>query len=323
MSKLLRVGVIGLGSRWRLRYRPALLHLRDQFAVRAVCDQVRRRAVREARRLGCAAAAGPTTMLEGGDLDALLLCDRQWFGLWPLQVACRAGKPVFCAVPPDQDEAHAEAVLRQVQESRLPVLVETALRQAPAIVRLQELLASQLGPAQAVLGELVLPRRQRRGSEGRTATILDLFGTAGTSLLDCCARLLGGQAVSVVAGRSPCGLLATLLLELDGGRSVQLMRWGGPEARRSLRLRVAAERGSARLEMPGGLHWSDGAGRHTLMPRSEAFPGVAPLLRFHDLVVEGRAPEPNLADLVRALGWLRAAARSVAEGRRIALGDGG
>ena len=71
MSTRLRVGVIGLGRRWR-RYRHALEALRKRVAVRAVCYQVARRAEDEARRLGCAAAAGPADLLERDDVDAAL-----------------------------------------------------------------------------------------------------------------------------------------------------------------------------------------------------------------------------------------------------------
>src|SRR5438067_8986693 len=87
----LRLGVIGLGAAWRKRYRPALLALADHFLIEIVCDQVLGRAERVARELGCAAAAGPAELLESGRVDALLLADLQWFGLWPVELACRAG----------------------------------------------------------------------------------------------------------------------------------------------------------------------------------------------------------------------------------------
>src|SRR5438270_187051 len=120
MSTRLRVGVIGLGRRWR-RYRRALEALRKRVTVRAVCDQVARRAEAEARRLGCAAAAGPVDLLERDDVDAALLLGRQWFGLWPLEHACRVGKPVFCAVPLTADEEHADDLRRRVADAGLPV----------------------------------------------------------------------------------------------------------------------------------------------------------------------------------------------------------
>src|SRR6516165_3280593 len=98
----LRVGIIGLGRRWRRRYRPALEALRDRYEIKAVCDEVRARAVHEGRHLGCA-AMGPGGLVARDDLDALLLCSRQWFGLWPVERAAQTGLPVFCAMPLEAD----------------------------------------------------------------------------------------------------------------------------------------------------------------------------------------------------------------------------
>src|SRR5207237_4199630 len=98
MSAPLRVGVIGLGPRWQRRYKPALLALRRMYEVRVLFDQIPQQATREARRLGCDAVTGITSLLESDDVDAVLLLDSQWFRLWPIEQACRCGKPVFCGV---------------------------------------------------------------------------------------------------------------------------------------------------------------------------------------------------------------------------------
>src|SRR5271166_5500917 len=95
VSMRLRVGVIGLGRRWR-RYRRLLARLRDHVEVRAVCDQIAHRAEIEARQFDCAAAAGPVELLERPDVQAVLLLDAQWYGLWPLEHACRINKPILC-----------------------------------------------------------------------------------------------------------------------------------------------------------------------------------------------------------------------------------
>ena len=52
MPNPLRLGVIGLGRRWRRRYRPALQDLADSFTVVGLYDQVQVRAEREAQALG-------------------------------------------------------------------------------------------------------------------------------------------------------------------------------------------------------------------------------------------------------------------------------
>src|SRR2546422_237927 len=119
-----QIGVIGLGRLWRKRYKPALARMGDCFQVRAVCDQVQAVAEMEGKRLGCQAVLGPTALLENKDVHALLLVDSQWFGLWPIEVACRLGKPVYCCGSPAEEGNHAEALVQQVRDSRLPVMVE-------------------------------------------------------------------------------------------------------------------------------------------------------------------------------------------------------
>ncbi|HXG08591.1 MAG TPA: Gfo/Idh/MocA family oxidoreductase [Gemmataceae bacterium] len=322
MTKRLRVGVIGLGRRWQKRYRPALLKLSDRFEVRALCDGVYQRAINEAHRLGCDAVAGPTQLLEGEDIDALLLLDPPWYRLWPLEAACRAGRPVFCCATPEQDEVHADALCRQVQESRLPVMLEMALRFVPATLRLRELLETRLGPARTVLVELIQPAQEEAASDGEAAAarLRNLLGGRGVGLLDWCAHLLGEEPANVLAGGGT-GPLTTLLLEFGGGRSAQITHWRAPGARRALRLRVAAERGSAMVEPPARLQWNDEDGRHAhvLPPRQQL--GQMLLERFHRTLTDSQAPEPNLADACRVLGWLKAAVRSLAEGQRVALNE--
>src|SRR5213592_4845654 len=89
----LRIGVIGLGRRWP-RYRQALEALAGEAHVQAVCDAAAAVAQEEARRLGCAAAGSVIELVERDDVEAVLLTGGQWFGLWPLAHAARAGKPI-------------------------------------------------------------------------------------------------------------------------------------------------------------------------------------------------------------------------------------
>src|SRR5262249_16625114 len=135
MAKL-GVGIIGLGRRWRKRYRPALHALRDRYRIRAVYDGVRRRGERTARLLGCRAMVGAVELLERADIEAVLIFDAGWHGLWPLEAACQFNKPVYCAVPLDADAKHAEAVCRRVTEAKLAVMPALWPRFAPATVQL-------------------------------------------------------------------------------------------------------------------------------------------------------------------------------------------
>jgi predicted dehydrogenase len=307
----LRVGVIGLGRRWR-RYRPALAALRGHLEVRAVCDQVLRHAAVEARRMRCAAAAGCVELLTRGDVDALLLLDAQWFGLWPLGRACQAGKPVFCAVPPDGE---ADALRAQVRDAGLPVLMALAPVLAPAAVRLRDLLTHRLGPARLVRGDGWLDARRSESTDVlRSALVLPLL--AG------CAALFDAEPQSVwtVADDGPA--FATLVLAFGTGRLAQVNLWSGPAVRTACRIEVVAEKGTAAAELPGRLRWQDDDGRHEQRLRPCPLE-QSQLDRFVTALRTNQPLRPNFEDACRALAWLHAARQSRDEGRRVTLASGG
>jgi predicted dehydrogenase len=208
------VGIIGLGRRWR-RYRPALAALRDRLAVRAVCDQRPIRAERAARELGCHAAAGPTDLLDRDDVDAALLLDAQWFGLWPVEQAARVGKPVFCAVPISRDDAHADEVMRRVRDAGLPAMAAMGPSLCPAVTRLRELLATKLGP----------PRLVRCGGCGPGRGRPD--GAVLPALMHACAALMGGEPAGVRAVAAADARIVSGWMDFPGGRVVQLSVWDG------------------------------------------------------------------------------------------------
>jgi len=297
MTNALRIGVIGLGSRWRKRYQPALRALHKRFAVKAVCDAVRERAAAEASHLHCHAAGGPTALLERDDVDAVLLSDWQWFGLWPVELACRFAKPVFCGCPLESDDAHADRVVRKAEESRLPVMVAMAPRFAAETALLREILEAQLGPARRVLCDAIRPCRAGHPDAAKPAV----------ALLDWCASLLGGEAVRIMLTGMEQG--SQLLLDFGGGRQAEVIHRRWPGVRR-LRLEVLAERGRVAAELPGRVYWTATDGRHIhLMNRRQPI-GRLLLERFHRTVTAGDMAGPTLRDAHRVLGWLRAAARS-------------
>ena len=302
MTQPVRIGVIGLGRRWRKRYRPALRLVTDHFKVCGVYDQLRRRAVSVAKEIGCDAAQGVVELLNRVDLDAVLLLDPQWFGLWPLEVACRAGKPVFCCPGLECDEEHADALLRQVQASALPVLMEFAPRFAAATARCRELLRDQLGPARLLMCESVQPdvmsRGHRPSSRARTASV-------ASSLCDWCSFLLDAEPIGASCLHKET--LTSVLLDFADGRAAQINRWRAPAARRTLRLRAVAERGSLRVVLPDRVSWQDDSGRHSDKMTSPRPLGVVLLERFHGVLRGGQAAQPSLADAHRIMGCLRCA----------------
>ena len=323
MDKVLRLGIIGLGRRWHKRYKPALRVLREGFAVRALCDQIQERATREARRMACASAAGPTQLLERDDVDAILLLDDQWFRLWPVERACEVGKPLVCAASLEQDDAHADRLYGQVQGRRLRIMMEMMPRVAPVTARLRTLLETELGAPRLLFcevhrpGQVVSEREFGRAAEpGRVAS---LVGGRGIALLDWCAGLLGEEPLNVTARSLQPGGFSSLLLEFAGGRGVQVIHRNWVADRPMLRLQVLAERGSALVEWPHQVSWATREGFYSHALRRQRPLTQLLLERFREAVQEDRPPEPSLGDAYRVLGWLRLAACSQEEGRVVPI----
>jgi predicted dehydrogenase len=292
------LGIIGLGRRWR-RCRPSLTRLHERFEIRAVCDPVARRAEAEARRLGCAAAAGPADLLGRDEVEAVLLLGRPWYGLWPLEYACAVGKPVFCAVPLAQD-LHADVVAERVRACGLPVMMAQPCAASPALDRLRGLLTERLGPPRLVRIEQALPPSRRPGAD-----LLQASPTA--ALLAICGRLLGASPDSVSLRSMGDAGLVTLVLQAEGGRAAQVSLWTGVEA--SCRVEVVAEKGTAVAHLPRRVRWSDAEGEHMqrLPPQSSL---DALLGRFADALDAGQPPRPGIEDACETLAWSRAAVRA-------------
>lgn len=305
----LRVGVIGLGRRWRC-YRRLLARLRDHVEVRAVCDQIARRAENEARQFDCAAAAGPVELLERHDIEAVLLLDAQWYGLWPLEYACGTNKPILCTSSPAGDEAHADALHERIQTSGLRVLMALPSLLAPATRHLRELLTHRLGQARLVRVDWSAAPLPPGG---------DLLGNAAVlPLLAACAWLLDDKPRSVWTVDGDGASFVTLMLRFGSDRLAQVNLWAAPTGRTPPRLEVVTESGTATAELPRQLRWRDTDGQHSqrLPPRSVE---QTSLERFILALRAGQPLRPSFEDTHQALTWLRAAVRSRTEGTCISL----
>jgi predicted dehydrogenase len=287
MAGRLRVGVIGLGRRWRRHDRAALAALRGEVRVRAVYDPRRRTAEREARALGCRAADSLTGLLAAADIDAVVLADASWFRLWPLEQAARLGKPFLLGDLAALADSAAAALAERVREQKLPTVAVLPARLDPAYARLLDLLRGELGPARLVLGET--------GSRSIPG---------GLRLIDACLGLFGGEPDR--AGPLPTlagGPAGRSLLWADG-RAAHLAFAPAQAAPSRPGLHVLAERGTATLVLPGRLAWAVGPVR-----RTERFAGPAlpvRLLAGFIRAARGDAPAvPAFADAVRAAAWLR------------------
>jgi len=314
MTERLRVGVLGLGRRWR-RCLALLPQLRGVLEVVAVADPRPGRARRAARAAGCAAADGVTDLLERDDVAAVLLADAPWYGLWPLEVAARLGKPVLCAASLAA-EADADALHRTVRDAGLPVLMGLPGAEAASLARLTALLGGAFGLARLVRAECVL-----RAPEGRQVGGADLLaGGALLGTLHAAARLLAGTPRGVRAVTADGFPLVTLLLDAADGCAAQVTVWADRLRGGRWRVEAVTPRGAAAAEGPRQLRWRTAEGEQRLrLPRRPPLRGL--LERFARGVPSGQALRPDLTDAYRALRLLRAARQSLAEGRRVAVED--
>jgi hypothetical protein len=183
---------------------------------------------------------------------------------------------------------------------------------------LRQLLATELGPAQLLLCEITQPLSRRQPLHPPVPEDL-LLGAGGIPIVDWVASFVQGEPVAAAAARSPTGLFVGLNWECDGKQNVHVSRYRAPWVRSAVRLRVIAERGTVTVRLPDCISWAAADGKHVHRRRGDRPVVESMLLQFAETLRSGAPPTPSLLDTRRALGWLRLARRSLAEGRRVAV----
>ena len=309
--------------------------LSDRFEVRAVCEPVAQRAEAGARDFGAAPVDGFRVLAEREDIDVVLVLSGQWFGALPILAACDSGKGVYCAAALDFDTEQARQIKERVEASGVAFMAEFPRRQAPATLRLKELIATQLGQPRLLFCHQRTPTESQSGlakaSVSRTHDLVEL--------VDWCRYVVGGEATSVLGlshvtqadpeqidyemmsldFSGPSGPGTRVTAQISSGRYMPAC-W--PEAvafRPPAALQVACEEGVAFVDLPSTLVWFDKAGRHMESLDSERPVGEQMLSQFHRSVTSLVRNTSCLEDAYRAMIIVQQAHRSHAEGRRIAL----
>lgn len=334
----LRVGLVGLGNAWEVRHRPALRALSDRFEVRAVCEPVAHRAELAARDFGAAAVDGFRSLVEREDVDIVLVLTGQWYGALPILAACDAGKAVYCAAALDFDTEQARQIKQRVESSGVAFMAEFPRRQAPATLRLKELIATRLGNPKLLFCHQRIPTDAHGGQRS-----LPKAGVSRThdlvELVDWCRYVVGYEPTSVLGlshvtkrdpeevdyemmsldFSGPSGPGTSVTAQISSGRYIP-SAW--PEAvayRPPAALQVACENGIAFIDLPSTLVWFDKAGRQMESLDSERPVGEQMLSQFHRAVTSLVRNTSGLEDAYRAMFVVQEAHNSHAEGRRIAL----
>jgi len=335
----LRVGVVGIGEAWDQRHRPALRTLADRFEVRAFCDQVRHRAENAAADFAATAVDGYREMVRREDIDAILMLATQWWGPLPIHAACEWGKAVYCGAGLDLEAEEAQRVKRSVEQSGIAFMAEFPRRQAPATLRLKELIATQLGTPRLLFchqRSAATPKGGSRliGPRRSAPAFRDL-----TELVDWCCYVVGWPATMVTGVTHKWGShdrdedyqMMSLdfsdpkfpgtgpVAQISCGRYVPAQWQEAISYRPLAALQVSCDRGIAFIDLPATLVWFDEAGRHQESLESERPVGEQLLTQFHRAVTSLVRRNADLEDAYRALMIVQQARRSHAEGRRVKL----
>jgi predicted dehydrogenase len=334
----LRVGLIGLGEVWQARHAPALRALADRFEVRAICDQVRHRAELAATEFHAEPVDGYHALVQREDIDAVLVLSPHWFGALPILAACESGKAVYCAVGLDLDATEALQIKNRVEESGIAFVAEFPRRQAPATIRLKELIATQLGETSLLF------------CHQRFADDMQVAGLNNANPKHATFRHLLGQVdwCRYVVDREPTSVIGVIHASSDGedGEDYQMMSLNfspagqpekGPIAQISCgryipsnwqeaisyrplaTLQASCSKGIAFVDLPAALVWFDEAGRHQESLESERPVGEQLLTHFFRSVTSLVRRTCDLEDAYRAIQVVQAARQSHEEGRRVSL----
>jgi predicted dehydrogenase len=338
MGMKLRLGLIGLGSAWEVRHRPALRALGDRFEVRAVCDQIALRAEQAAREWNAQPVDGFRALARRADVDALLLLAPQWYGCLPIMAACEAGKAVYCATTLDLDLAQAKQLREKVQQTGVAFMSEFPRRQSPATLRLKELIATRLGAPRLLFCHSRVPAELPTHGPlavSKTSPIHELV-----ELVDWCRYVVGSEASSVLGLRHRAssgqfeddyqmmsldfsheddGPGTGPIAQISCGRYMPAAWQEAVAYRPPAALQVACENGIAFIDLPSTLVWFDKAGRHQESLDSERPVGEQLLNLFHRAVTSLVRNPAGLEDSYRALAVVLESRRSHAEGRRVSL----
>ena len=207
---MINVGLIGLGPYWEERYRPVLERFRSRIRICAVYDSVASRAQTVAHELDAHHVLGITSLLARSDVRAVLLLDNAWQGPEPFRMILDQKKSAYLAGSLGEDvESIARRHLVGLSEG-LTLMPEFSRRYTPATSRLQELIATEIGPPARIQVTTTLPQGHSHSNVPGQSTPRDFL----VGLIDWCRhilRLLPSSVQMTASGPEPgaerhCGL---------------------------------------------------------------------------------------------------------------------
>lgn len=195
---MIQVGLVGVGPRWE-RYRPALSRLRQPIHIEAVYDAVFARGETAAKELNADHIAGIRALAARGNVDAVLVMDPSWTNGSVLPLLARQEKPVFFAAWP-LGKLSSDCSVTPHRDTGGLLVPAMWRRFIPTAIRLQELIATELGPPLEItidLFRLSPSSCSASSTETSTASLEEIVGW-----LDFCRYLFRAFPVSATFSRT-------------------------------------------------------------------------------------------------------------------------
>ena len=289
---MIQAGLVGTGPNWK-RFQSVLPQLRRSLHVSAVYDCTPALAKLDSAE----SASGLQALARRADIQAILLMNAGWMGLTALELLAASDKPIFVADWEHLDLERLSQIHESASDRGVTVIPAMRSRYMPASIRLQELMATEIGPPISI-------------STGANVGDGPLTGSnlaAVVPWIDYCRNLFRScpESVSFLPPNDPDEDTACLTITyppLPGENSEYGKREADISIGLSSTIRVECTNGSAVIYGDDYLQWERADGSHQNEHlKSERTEEEIMLDLFCRRVVGGLIPVPDCNDLVQAI----------------------
>ena len=201
MSASLGIGLIGLGKHGE-RYAAHIGEDLPGLRVAAVCRQDARQGERRAADMGARFRGDLWALAADRDVEAIVAAVPPFLHAEIVRAATAEGKPLLIEKPFALDAKEAAALVRRIEDARVPVMVAHTLRFNAVVERLREWAPEIGAPHQVILGQSFEPSPLGWLDDPRRSGGGNILHT-GIHEFDLARFLTGAEAdeVSCLAGR--------------------------------------------------------------------------------------------------------------------------
>lgn len=283
--KSIALGVVGFASAWEESYREVIRRQAKPVTLRGIYHTVPALADQTARDWQSWIAPSLTSLFERPEIDAVLVLDTAWHGLYALELAIRWRKPVLITGPWREEISRLEQIHLAAREAGVLLMAAFPRRHSPATNRLRELMATQLGPAKSITVHV----------PGASEQAQDQL----TELIDWCSSIFGRQPIGITATRDPDLLQIDLRFPSPDLKAV-IRLTPGDETAAAESLVIDCQHGSAVLIDDTQIAWSIGSQQTHNTLTSDRPSAEIILDQFCRRVVGGLVPVADLGDVLRS-----------------------